>query len=217
MADYSKGKIYCAKYKLDSSLIYVGSTIQTLNKRWNIHKSEMNSTPKGLFHKKVIETNDIGNWYIDLYENYPCKNEKELRKREGEVTQLIGTLNIRIENRSKLEYQRQYRVNHKESQKQYYENNKEKIKEKAKQYYDNNKEKLNEKIKEYYENNKEEIKKKAKQYREKNKQKINEPITCECGCIIKNKHTLNRHKKSNKHINLMNKKSNDIIDNKDGS
>ena len=176
MADYSKGKIYCVKYRLDPSLIYVGSTIRTLNKRWGEHKSDIELAPCCIFHKKIIETNDINNWYIELYENYPCKNEKELRRREGEVTKLIGTLNKNIAGRT-----------HKETMKYYYENNREKFKE----YRENNKQKIAEKMK--------------------------EPITCECGCIIKGKCNLNRHKKSNKHINLMNKKSNDIIDNKDGS
>jgi hypothetical protein len=60
--------------------------------------------------------------------------------------------------------------------------------------------------KEWYEKNKEEILEKHKDYKDKNKEKISEwssqKITCECGCKISNNHSA-RHKKSKKHIELM--------------
>jgi len=63
-------------------------------------------------------------------------------------------------------------------------------------------------MKEYYQDNKEIIKNNVKKYRENNKEKINEKrkekITCECGCII-TKRILELHKKTQKHIDLMNK------------
>jgi len=64
--------------------------------------------------------------------------------------------------------------------------------------------------KERYEINKEKILKQVNEYREQNKEKISEKrkekITCECGCII-TKRILELHKKTQKHINLMNKKN----------
>ena len=35
---YKNGKIYTIRYKNDDSLIYVGSTVQPLFKRWHQHK-----------------------------------------------------------------------------------------------------------------------------------------------------------------------------------
>ena len=32
-------------------------------------------------------------WYIELYENYPCSNIEEILKRENEVVREISTLN----------------------------------------------------------------------------------------------------------------------------
>jgi len=39
---YKNGKIYTIRYKNDDSLIYVGSTIQPLFKRWYKHKQDLN-------------------------------------------------------------------------------------------------------------------------------------------------------------------------------
>ncbi len=60
----------------------------------------------------------------------------------------------------------------------------------------------------YREDNKEEINKQRKKYREINKEEINkkklEKVECECGILTTKTH-LARHKKTKKHINLMNK------------
>lgn len=109
---------------------------------------------------------------------------------------------------------KEYRINNidkiKEMSRNYYENNKEKLSEKKKIYRENNKEKMSERNKTYYQNNKTEINEKRKEsskiYRENNKEKINEKakekITCECGSIVR-KEKLPRHKKTNKHIQLV--------------
>ena len=85
-------------------------------------------------------------------------------------------------------------------------NNKEELNKKEGEYIRNNK-CLNQRIpcrtqKEYREDNKEHI----KEYYQKNKEQISEQkkekITCECGCII-GKNDIARHKKSNKHITLL--------------
>ena len=82
------------------------------------------------------------------------------------------------------------------------------------EYPCNNKEELLKKEGEYIRNNKclnriipDRTKKECdKEYREKNKEqikeKIKEKITCECGCIIR-KNDIARHKKTNKHITLL--------------
>ena len=114
---YKNGKIYTIRYKNDDSLIYVGSTIQPLFKRWYEHKSNVNNEKSNmLLHQKMRATN-IKDWYIKLYENFTCDNKEQLNKQEGEVIRKISTLNKRIEGRTDNEH---------------IEDNKDKIKEKRK-------------------------------------------------------------------------------------
>jgi hypothetical protein len=188
MPDYSKGKIYTIRCRTDDSLIYVGSTIQSLAVRWGGHKttSKTEKNKKNLLYRTV---NDNWNdWFIELYEVYPCENIEQLNKREGEVIRLIGTLNSKIAGRTK---------------KIYYEDNKDDILIRNKEYYEDNKDDILIRCKEYYEDNKDDIAIKHKKYREDNKDKINEKITCECGCISTKIH-LSRHKKSQRHLNAIN-------------
>ncbi len=98
MPDYSKSQIYTIRNKNDNSLIYVGSTTQPLSKRWYSHKKNAyNEKYTGYdnmeLYIKMRETNDIDNWYIELYENCPCNNKNELHRKEGEIIRLIATLN----------------------------------------------------------------------------------------------------------------------------
>jgi len=214
MPDYQKGQIYTIRYRLDDSLLYVGSTTQPLHKRWSEYKRHYDKLNRGCYTmlvcQKMRETNDIKNWYIELYENFSCNNKSELSKREGEIQrELKPNLNIRIENRTQKEYREDNKEKLAKLNKEYYENNKEKIKE----YLKNNKEKITEKTKEYYENNKEKLADQKKKYRENNKEKIKkyrennkEKVTCECGCIV-TKNDLSRHKKTIKHKNLMENKA----------
>jgi len=134
MNNYSKGVIYTVRYRNDDSLIYVGSTIQPLYKRWHQHKQVCFNKNKTSYnykiYQKIRDTNDIDNWYIELYENYPCESIQELRKREGEVIREIGNLNIVINGRTKQEYR---------------DDNKDIILQKAKEYYETNKDKIKEK------------------------------------------------------------------------
>lgn len=95
MPDYQKGKIYTIRCRNDDNLIYVGSTIVSLSKRFNQHKNEKKM--KNTFHTKIT---DWDNWYIELYENYPCNNKEELNKREGEIIRQMANLNIQIPQRT---------------------------------------------------------------------------------------------------------------------
>ncbi len=82
-SDYSQGKIYkivCNK----TGLIYIGSTYRDLDKRLKEHVDDC----KRYLDKKtnhlissiyVIISND---YKIELIENFPCQNRKELEKRE---------------------------------------------------------------------------------------------------------------------------------------
>ena len=91
MPDYQKGKIYTVRNKNDTNLIYVGSTCDVyLSNRMGKHRADSKRLPDNHFYKNIENWND---WYIELYENFPCKDKNELTKREGEVIREIGTLN----------------------------------------------------------------------------------------------------------------------------
>ncbi len=61
----------------------------------------------------------IDNFYIELYEDYPCERREQLNRKEEEFIRQLGTLNTVIAGRT-----------HKE----YYEINKDNIKEKRYEY-----------------------------------------------------------------------------------
>ena len=194
MPDYSKGKIYTIRCRTDKTLIYVGSTIQPLSVRLGGHKNKSIDIKyeNRLIYKTI--NNKWEDWYIELYEDYPCENKEQLNKKEGEIIRLIGTLNILVAGRTRPEYREENKEQITQNKKQYYENNKEIIIDKHKIYYEENKEKLLDYAKDY-----------GKTYYEQNKEiilaKQREKITCECGCIVSN---ITRHKKSPKHIKLLN-------------
>lgn len=166
MPDYSKGKIYTIRCKNDPSLIYVGSTIQPLSKRWGEHKTTSLRHPNYLIYSTI--NNDWDNWYIELYEEYPCENKEQLCKKEGEIIRLMGNLNIKIAGRNQKEYQLDNKEKIKEYKKEYQLKNAEKLKEIYQEYYKDNKEKILEKQKEYNNDNKNKIKEYQKQYQLEN-------------------------------------------------
>ncbi len=191
---YKNGKIYTIRCKNDDSLIYVGSTTQPLFKRWFQHKSKANEEKiNSLLYQKIRETN-VEDWYIELFENFPCNNKEELNKREGEIIREIGTVNKQIAGRTYKEYN----DSNKDKRKENYNNNKDKILQKQKEYRLNNKDKIAERKKEYQQKNKEIIAKKRKeylkQYYESNKEKIAERNNKEKKRnIIKNITKLKKH------------------------
>ena len=134
MPDYQNGKIYTIRCRSDNTLIYVGSTIATLSRRLAEHRSTSKTSNQKLYQSVNGNWSD---WYIELYEEFPCDNKQQLNKREGEITREIGNLNYQIAGRTNKEW---YNDN-KEKKKKYYEDNKEIITTKHKIYYEKNKEK----------------------------------------------------------------------------
>ena len=185
MPDYQQGKIYTIRCRTDDTMIYVGSTSQSLAKRWGGHK--VKSRKEGMLNRLIYQTinNDWDNWYIELYELYPCSCKEELCRKEGEIIRLIGNLNMVIAGRTYKEYRNE---------------NLDKINEYGKKYKEENKDNINEYYQNYRNENKDIKKEYAKNYRDKNK--LNEIITCVCGCNS-TKNNLNRHLKSKKHTDLM--------------
>ena len=187
---YHQAKIYTIRCTEDTNLIYVGSTIQPLYKRWHEHKRKHNNknnlqynTP---YYTKMRELG-IDKFYIELYEDIKCENIEQLHRREGEVIRKIGTLNKNIAGRT---------------DKEYWEDNKEQRKKK----YQDNKECMLSKIRQYYAKNKEIIKQMKKENYEKNKEQISEKkaitINCICGSCFR-KCDVARHNKTKKHTEFI--------------
>ncbi len=195
MVNYQNSKIYIIRNN-DNNLIYVGATTELyLCKRFEKHKSQKCSISNYINNPQ--NNTDWNEWYIELYENYPCNDKNELNKKEGEIQRLFQSdnnyslINKKITNKSRQENNKEYRERYKY-----------KIKEQKKQYRIDNTEKLKEQQKQYYIDNAEKLKEQKKQYRIDNAEKLKEKITCECGCEIC-KRFLSTHETSQKHIRLM--------------
>ena len=181
---YLNGKIYLVKCKYNKDLIYIGSTKKTLGERLNGHR---NSTKKNSTSLHNVVQGDWDNWYIELYENYPCYNKYQLRRREGEVIRLIATINKCVAGRTKTEYRQDNRDRILEREKQYRQDNRDRILEQKKNYANDNRDKILEKDRKYYQNN-----------RDKILQKQKENIICNvCGCEVR-KHGLKEHQRTKK-------------------
>jgi hypothetical protein len=126
MVNYQEGKIYAIRSS-QTDKIYIGSTCSDINKRFFEHKY-ISKTCKA---QEILIFNDA---FIDIIENYPCNDRKELLKREGHhILQFIDVcVNKKVEGRTR-----------KETQKAYYDSNKEKLKEYSKNYRNNLKDKKN--------------------------------------------------------------------------
>jgi hypothetical protein len=179
---YKRGMIYTIRNIKDDTMIYVGSTINNLSKRFDAHKRKCKSTAcSNISLFEMIENNDWSDWYIELYEAYPCNNKRELERREGEVIRQIGTINKCIVGRTGKEYR---------------DDNANKIKENKKKYREENIDKEKARFKKWYKENADKIKDNAKKYREDNVDKIKEKVCCDiCGLFVR-KDGLTRHQKS---------------------
>jgi len=85
MSNYQNRKIYTIRCWTDENLIHVGSTTQTLVQRLTQHKTQSYNHSRKLYE---MVNNNWENWYIELYEECPCKNRQLLDKKEGEVIRL---------------------------------------------------------------------------------------------------------------------------------
>ena len=206
MPDYQKGKIY--KLVSDhTDEIYIGSTIQKLSQRLTKHVSDFRKGRNKCTSKKLFE---LGKVKIILIENVPCNSKEELLKHERNYIETMVCVNKVIPGRTDAEYYHDNKDKHKEYMKEYCLKNKDKIKEYKKEYCLKNNDKIKESKKEHYHKNKDKIKEKLKEYRLNNKDKLKEynkvKITCDCGVDVNKNHIL-RHKKTKKHFDLMESKT----------
>jgi len=172
MNKYSQGKIYCIKSH-NCDLVYIGSTIQKLETRFNKHKSHYKMGD----NVKSGEILKYGNCYIELIKDFPCGSRSELCREEGKLQLEMDCVNHRIAGRTKEEW---------------YQKNKEERNEYSKKYREKNKEERNEYQKQYHQKNKERINKRAC-----------EKFVCDiCGSVVGRTNML-RHKKSMKCARLV--------------
>ena len=164
MPNYQDGKIYTIRCRSDNKLIYVGSTVEKLSRRLTKHRANSKITPNIKLYSEVNGNWD--DWYIELYEVYPCNNKEILLKREGEIIREIGTLNKEIAGRTTKEYEKDNAEKIGLQKKIYYQDNIEKITLRQKKYRE---EHGLVKIQEYQERNQDRIKEYQKEYRLKNK------------------------------------------------
>ena len=168
--DYSQGKIYKITNDYNDD-IYIGSTCDTLVKRFSKHKKDINNEEKK--HRKLyVLMNEIGfdRFRIQLICDYPCEDKYQLRQKEGEYIRQIGTLNKNIAGRTDEQYDQETKDKKREYKREYIKRNKEKIS----KYNEDNKEHIQEYMKQYREKNQETLKAKKQEYRDANRDKINE-------------------------------------------
>ena len=93
MKDYSKGKIYKLVNDINDKF-YIGSTVQPLHKRMDDHKRKSNQCTS----KKIGV--DLKQCSIILIENYPCKDENELKRRERQYFEKYKKEGLNIVNKN---------------------------------------------------------------------------------------------------------------------
>ena len=178
---YKRGKIYTIRCRDDDGLVYVGSTIQPLAKRIGGHRKDKECS---LYQ---FVDGDWSNWYIELYEEFPCDNKEQLEKKEGEVIREIATINKYIAGRDL---------------KQYYQDNRDELLEKTKQHYQNNRDEILEYRKQYRQKNRDKLAEQKKKYLQENRDKLAEQKKQYCKCDICGveitKSNLKRHQRSAK-------------------
>lgn len=125
---FQNGKIYFIGNFIDDE-IYIGSSCQSLQKRFQQHKDSMNSYKKNKqLYVKMIELG-IEHFYIEEIEKCPCNNLEELRKRERHyIKERQPTLNKQIPTRTEKEW----RADNKEYLQEYEKKRQEKTKKKSK-------------------------------------------------------------------------------------
>lgn len=140
--DFQKGKIYKITNDFNND-VYVGSTCDTLIKRFNSHKrSARRENKQNVNLYKLINEIGFNRFRIDLICDFPCNDMYELRQKEGEYIRSIGTLNMCVAGRSSKDYYKE----ESEKRKEYQEKNKENKKEYDKERRENLHDYINEKI-----------------------------------------------------------------------
>ena len=169
--DFKNAKIYKITNDYNDE-VYVGSTCNTLVRRFSVHKCDARKHNERALYKLM---NEIGEsrFRIQLICDYPCEDKYQLKQKEGEYIRNLGTLNKQIAGRTQQQYQEEHKEYYQEVKKKSAEKHKEENIIRKQLFYQNNKERILQRKKELYETNKEKINATQKAYYEKNKDKIN--------------------------------------------
>jgi adenylate kinase family enzyme len=157
MVNYNNGKVYKIQpiMEHDENDIYIGSTTKKyLSQRLDNHRRSYKCWKRGICNKcmcfDIFDKYGIENCQILLIENVHANSKDELVSREGYYVRNMKCINKNIPDRSKSEYNKEYKKDNKDKIKlyksEYRKNNKEIIKEKQHKYYADNKEIINKKI-----------------------------------------------------------------------
>lgn len=106
MRDFQKSKIYKLYSVNNPNLVYFGSTTQRLSQRLAEHVKSF-KIGSGISSRSILET---GDYNIELIEEYPCNNSKELLQKESEYIRNNECLNKVIPNRDKAQYYKDNRT-----------------------------------------------------------------------------------------------------------
>jgi ribosomal protein S27AE len=169
---YKIGRVYkiCCPH---TDKIYIGSTVQTIEKRFTEHKSQFKCGTIKEYSKFILE---LGDCWIDEIRQYENVTKTQLDKYEGET--MKENIDLIVNKYMAGQTQKEYSIINKEkiskTKKEYYHDNIDKISKKNKVYAQENKEKLTEYNKEYRAENKEKLREQKKVYLAENKEKIGE-------------------------------------------
>ena len=178
---YNNAKIY-KLFEEETGYFYIGSTCQSLSKRYYTHKCDAIRQPERKVYKCY---NSLGweNVKITLIEEHFLDNKEQLLREENRVIEMYlndeKCLNSKRAIFNEEEYKKEQNIKHKI----YNKNNPERYKQWNHTYYEKNKDKL----KNYYDENRESV-----------LQRMNERYICGCGA--ENSHcNRRRHERSKKH------------------
>jgi len=191
--DYVFYKIICLDNSIE--LCYVGSTADFIKRRYSHKNGCYNENHKNFNNKLYTSIRENGGW--DNFKMIQIETRQQLTKREAEQIEEefrkelkaeLNSIKCYTSKEERKEYLKNWGAVYK---KEYTIQNQDKIKEKKKIYYEKNRDKVMEKSKNYYEKNKHNIIERAA-----------EKVKCECGCFVSKRH-IARHKKTNKHLQIM--------------
>lgn len=197
---YKVGIVYKIFYNNDPNIMYIGSTLQSLNKRWSYHQQD--------YYKYLINDKDNRSAIYPYFKQYDIKNFtiEEIKKYNvSDKSQLIMYEQLNINKFKPVNKINPFNILANEDRKNYLKKYKQENKEKIKIYcherYKNNKEYFEK----YASENKDRIKEYKKQLYQKNKEKVAEKAKETCICKICNievtKCKYVRHTRSQRHIN----------------
>ena len=144
---YQRGQIYSIRSP-HTEMVYYGSTISPLSKRFHGHNNDMK---RGLYSSSH-EILKLGDAYIEWVEDFPCNSKKELDRREGQIQRenKQHCVNLCIAGRTPKEY---------------YEANKDAVNAKHREHYQANKDAVLAQQKEYNKTHRDAINAKQREYR----------------------------------------------------